>query len=118
MTAINRKRLWGLFAVGLVLHGVIDPIVTYLVVIQAQAGYEANPFLRGMLAQGPLYFAASHLLLYAVTTGCFVGVMWLLRISSGRARRQVHALTNIVLVGIILWGILLVGWNLSILWNS
>jgi len=114
MTSINWRRLWVLFAVGLILHGVIDPIVTYLIVIQTQTGYEANPFLYTMLIQGPLYFAVSHLLLYVIAIGCFAGVMWLLRISSGRARRQVHTLTNVVLIGIILWGVFLVGWNLSI----
>lgn len=117
MASINRRRLWLLFGAGLLLHGVLDPIVTYLVVVQAEAGHEANPLMRGSLAQGPLYFAATHLLLYAVTIGCFAGVMWLLRTSSGRAHRQVHALANIVLVGIIIWGLIVVGWNLSVLWG-
>lgn len=109
------RRFWGLGLLAVFLHGVLDPLVTYLVVTVREAGTEANPFLAGHLDSGLGGLILVHVPLYVLAFGVLLAFTWLFaRASSAEVDRLYRG--SLVIWGlIILWGLILVGNNLWVL---
>lgn len=112
------RRLSVLFGTAIFLHGVADPAVTYVSINLFNVGYETNPFIRQGLQAGALGFFILHLPLYIITIGAFAGISWLIKIADGPTQTRLYYFSLIITGGIVLWGILIVGWNLLVLING
>lgn len=109
------RRIWMLTGVVFLLHGVIDPLVTYLAVGVYGTGVEGNPLLRGSVRGGGVEFAMAHGPLFVVGVLCLVALTLLFQRASGDDRGRIYRLSMVLLGTIIAWGLLLVGWNLWML---
>lgn len=110
------RRSLCLLAVAVILHTVVDPAVTYLVVIHFEVGFETNPFMRLWLYAGPLSFILIHLPIYAFSIGAGLAFRWLLQRASGTEQMAIYYLSMIGFSGLICWGLVLVANNLWVLW--
>lgn len=72
----RRTRILGyLFLFATILHGVIDPGMTYFAVIILDIGVEVNPVMQWALHKGLLFFAIAHFPLYI-----FLGITYVITI--------------------------------------
>jgi len=109
------RRVLGLYAVAVLLHAVFDPAVTYVAVHVVEVGVEANPMLRPHFEAGLLRVVIAHLPLF-VLLGCIGGsIAYLFETATGQGRRRLYAVSQALLAGTELWGLLLVAWNLRML---
>ncbi|PSQ21857.1 hypothetical protein BRD04_05750 [Halobacteriales archaeon QS_9_67_17] len=109
------RRVLGLYAVAVLLHAVFDPAVTYVAVRVVEVGVEANPMLRPHFEAGLFRVVVAHLPLF-VLLGCIGGsIAYLFETATGRERNRLYAVSQALLDGTVLWGLLLVAWNLRIL---
>jgi len=99
-------------------HTVADPLATYVAVEVLAVGVEANPVVRAWLQAGPGAYLLAHLPLYAIGVGGFVALRWLLARGTARERRQVYALSVVVLSVINVWGLALVCNTLWVIWTA
>jgi membrane-bound metal-dependent hydrolase YbcI (DUF457 family) len=109
------RRFWQFGLVGLFLHGVADPLVTYLVGPVYGVGIETNRWLSLYLSEGPVAFVAIHLPLYIFAIAGFCVFTWLFVRASPKERDQLYKLSLIVWGLIILWGVVIVANNLLVL---
>ena len=109
------RRFWVLGLAALLLHTVLDPLLTYLAVNVFEVGVETNLWLATYLNQGLFMFTLIHLPLYLgvfLMMGLFT---WLFSRASESEATQLYWLSVVIWSGIILWGILIVGNNLWVL---
>jgi hypothetical protein len=111
------KRFWRLGLIAVFLHGVADPVVTYLIVNVYDVGREANPWLATHLEAGGTSFLLIHVPLYVMIFGIFAAFTWLFHRGSGTEKEQIYKISLTLWSLIILWGALLVANNLLVLVN-
>jgi hypothetical protein len=109
------RRFWYLGLVGLFLHGVADPLVTYLVSLVYGVGMETNHWLSMYLHRGLIAFILIHFPLYIFTIAGFCTFTWLFARASPEERYQIYKLSTITWGLIILWGMIIVTDNLLVL---
>lgn len=109
------RRFWGVGGVALLLHGIVDPFVTYLAVKVYGVGIEINPWLASALGQGLDTLALVHLPLFIVVFGLFVIYTWLFARASETQAKQIYRISLVGWALIITWGLLVVGHNLVVL---
>lgn len=112
---INERRLTSLFGVALVLHALVDPALTYYIGTVGGIGYEANPIIRGVMAQGIVAVIAIHLLLIVQSSLLYGGLLYLIRRAEPPTAQRLATLLRIGCFGLILWGLGLVSWNLWVM---
>lgn len=114
--ADRRVRWFWIFGlVALFLHGVVDPLVTYLAVNVYGVGIETNSLLAGYLGQGVGAFVVIHLPFYVIGLGVLLAFTWLFSIASPSEMDQVFKFSILAWSFIILWGVLIVWNNLLVL---
>lgn len=99
----------------MLVHGVVDPALTYLFVVSLDRGRELNPLLRAGLEGGLGQFVGLHLGFFVVTAALFWGIVSLIGQGTPRVQHRLYRGSVGVLVGIILWGAAIVCWNLQVL---
>lgn len=109
------RRFWVFSIVAFFLHGFVDPFVTYLAVNIYNVGVEANPLLAGPLNQGLSAFIVIHIPLYLGFFAFLCAFTWLFSRASPSETAQVYKISRIVWVGIIIWGLVIVGNNVLVL---
>ena len=110
----NVQRVAILYGVVSLLHGVLDPAISYIIVKKG-IGIEANPFLRPLFGHGALAILIAHLPLFGILVVCFLSLLYLFTISEEDDRKQLYLLSQLTLTVFALWGMILVGRNLYIL---
>lgn len=108
-------KTWKFGAVVLLIHGVADPISTYLAVIHYQVGVEANPVVANALNNGELHFLMFHIPLYVVIGGCLAGFTVIYSKLPEKRRKRLYQYSKYVWWGLICWGTVIVGSNLYII---
>jgi hypothetical protein len=98
------------------LHTILDPAITYVAVAILEVGIEANPFIRRYLNAGIVVFVAIHLPIYVIGVIGYVVLRWLVQHGTEDEQRRVYYLSIITLVGINIWGAVLVLNNLRVIW--
>jgi hypothetical protein len=96
-------------------HTVLDPVVTYAVVVVFDAGTELNPWLASILENGGWAFAAVHLPVYVLVAVILCAYTYLFSIASDNEATQLYHLAVVAWSMILLWGLLVVGNNLFVL---
>ena len=109
------RWFWKLGVAAVFIHIILDPLVTYIVVVVFEVGAEANPWLATYLNSGNWAFVSIHLPLVLFVGAAFVGFTWLFSISSDRESRQLHILSLLTWSAVLLWGLLIVAHNLAVL---
>jgi hypothetical protein len=109
------RRFWILGIIALIIHGVLDPLVSYLAIAVFNVGQEANHLIAPYFQDGPITLLIIHIPLYAFCIGCFFVYTWLFSRGSVSERRQMYVLSLGLWCLIILWGLLLVFNNLLVL---
>ncbi|MFC7059981.1 hypothetical protein [Halovenus salina] len=109
------KRFWGLGLIAVFLHGVADPVITYITVSVYDVGREANPWLATHLEKGATSFLLVHAQLYLIIFGIFAAFTWLFYRGTDSEREQIYKLSLVLWSLIILWGAFIVGNNLFVL---
>jgi hypothetical protein len=112
----RRIKLVGiLYATVGVLHGVVDPGISYIGIEILARASEANPSMRGSMQRGLGVFVLTHLPLYL-----FVGVAHVLTVefmttefNHGTQSTYYAAVTGLSLV--VSWGVCLNLWNIAVL---
>lgn len=112
--AAQRRHLWALFGVALVLHGVVDPALTLLALEGLHTGRELNPLLRRGVAAGIPTFLAMYLVFIGCACSLFWGITQLMQRGTLAEHRRLYRGGVVVLWGMIIWGIGIVLWNLSV----
>jgi hypothetical protein len=108
------RRFWHLGLVALVLHGLADPLLTYFAVVYYGVATELNPFIAAPLQQGAGTFVAVHIPLYILFFALMGGYTWLFSRASPAEVERLYRFSLIGWAVIILWGAVLVGYNLLI----
>lgn len=112
---INEYRLAFLFGFSVALHTIVDPLVTYYMIISGTTGYELNPFLRWALGEGLATYIAIHIPVILLSRLSISGFLLLIRRASPpsdwRLARGVEAGFGILVI----WGVSLVTWNLVVM---
>lgn len=75
-------RLWWLFTVALLIHGVIDPGLTFVLITSTDLVRELNPLIRWGLNEGIGMLVLLHLPLYVVAIAIFAGITKLMQLVS------------------------------------
>lgn len=112
------RRFWILGLAALLLHTVLDPMLTYLAVNVLDVGVETNLWLATYLNQGLTTFIGIHLPLYLGSLLMMSAFTWLFSRASESEATQLYWLSIGTWSAIILWGILIVGNNLWVLLQS
>lgn len=102
------RHFWLLACLALVLHGILDPGLSYLAVVVLDAGVETNPWLATLFTQGPLPLFISHLPLFVLCGGFCYAYTRLFQIASAPVANQLYYIALAAWTGIILWGGILV----------
>lgn len=110
------KRSLRLLAVATLFHTVLDPAITYFVVIHFGVGFELNPVLRPWLQAGLFPFIIVHLPVYILSVGGGLAFRRLLQHASGREQVAIYYLSVVGFGGLVCWGVVLVMNNLWVLW--
>lgn len=110
-----RRRFWILAGGTFLLHAVLDPLITYLLVRVYEVGREANPLFIEPLNAGLGVFVVSQMPLVINFGLILVGYSWLLHIGSPAEVDWLYRFATLMWVITILWGIALVGNNLLVL---
>lgn len=108
------RNLGLLFGTVLLLHGLLDPLLTYVIVQVFDVGSELNPILRGGLERGLLPFVLVHVPLFLGASLLFWLVTRLMRRGTAQERTFIYTVGVLVLLAMILWGVAILLWNLSI----
>jgi hypothetical protein len=114
LTEKEVRRTMILYTIAGLIHGFLDPIITYLV-INENLGRETNPLLQPLFEQSLISVFIGHLPLFVILLVCFAFLLYLFNIAEGTERDHLYWISQSVLVVCIIWGALLVGWNLNIL---
>jgi ABC-type multidrug transport system permease subunit len=114
LTEREVRRTTLLYGIAVLLHGILDPTITYAL-ITAQKGRETNPLLRPVFEQNLRRVFIGHLPLFAILLACFTLLLYLFHIAEDTEQKQLYWISKSVLSVCIIWGLLLVGWNLYIL---
>jgi len=110
------RRSLCLLAIAIGLHTVVDPAITYLVVIYLEVGFETTPFIQTRLHAGLFPFILMHIPVYVLSIGAALTFRWLLQQASGREQIAVYYLSIIGFSGLICWGLAIVLNNIWVLW--
>jgi len=97
------------------LHAIVDPILTYIIVVVFGVGYESNPMLAAPLNQSLTAFILVHVPLWVIITVVIVMFAIIFEKAPLEDIDTIVYYGEFVWLGIILWGILLVGNNLFVL---
>jgi len=114
LTEREVRRTTILYGIAGLLHGVLDPVVTYIL-INTQRGRETNPLLRSVFEQGIGHVFIRHIPLFATLLACFTLLVYLFHIADETELKQLYWLSRFILGVCIIWGLLLVSWNLYVL---
>jgi hypothetical protein len=114
LTEKEVRRTTILYSIAGLIHGFLDPIITYLVINQ-NLGRETNPLLQPLFEQGLISVFIGHLPLFVILLVCFIFLLYLFNIAEGNARDHLYWISQSALTVCIIWGAILVGWNLNIL---
>lgn len=109
------RHIWLLGGAALLLHGVFDPVVTYLAVIVFESGREGNVWLATYLHRGAWPFLRVHIPLYLGFTAALCGLTWLFTHGSDEEAATVYKIALVGWAGIIVWGLALTANNLVVL---
>lgn len=112
------RRFWVLSGVSIFSHTVADPALTYLAVRVYDIGYETNPMLAAPLGESLESFVVIHSPVWAISIGTLVGFAILFERSVTDELEAIAYYGELVWAGIILWGTVLVGNNLLVLWAA
>lgn len=114
-----RVRRFGLLGImALVIHGVVDPLVSYLAIAVFEVGHEANPLMAPYFQEGFVTLVLVHLPLYLLLIGCIIVYSWLFFRASEAERQWLHRSSVVIWGLIIAWGLVLVSNNLLVLVNG
>lgn len=106
---------WLLGSIALFLHGIVDPAVTYVSIEVFSVGIETNQWLSGYIHQSAIAFILIYIPLFILVIGSLFALTWLFAKASPAETRQLHKLSLVVWIGIILWGAVVVANNLLVL---
>ncbi|RLM57007.1 hypothetical protein DVK02_04190 [Halobellus sp. Atlit-31R] len=102
-------------AVGL-LHGVLDPGISYVGVEVFEQGWEANPMMRVPMQDGLVTFTLVHIPLYLALLGSYLVTVELLDREPQNGTTAVYRLTLVGLLLLTGWGVWLNVRNLLVLY--
>ena len=111
----KQRRFWLFSGVATFLHAIVDPILTYIIVVVFGVGYESNPMLAAPLNQSLTAFILVHVPLWVIITVVIVMFAIIFEKAPLEDIDTIVYYGEFVWLGIILWGILLVGNNLFVL---
>lgn len=109
------RRFWLLGIIALVIHGLLDPLVSYLAIAVFEVGREANPLIAPYFQEGLVTLILVHLPLYFLLIACILFHFWLFLRASETERQWLHRFSLIMWGLIIAWGLILVSNNLLVL---
>lgn len=109
------RRFGFLGIIALVIHGVVDPLVSYLAIAVLDVGREANPLMAPYFQEGLMVLVLIHLPLYVLVIGCILAYSWLFFRASRVERQWLHRLSLMMWGLIIAWGLILVVNNVFVL---
>jgi hypothetical protein len=101
--------------VTLLIHGVLDPLTTYLAVAVFETGIETNYWLAGYFQQGVGAVILIHVPLYLLVITSYLSFTWLFIRATPQVATRIYWLAVGCFVLLILWGIVVVGNNVSVL---
>ena len=110
----QRRHLWLLFGIAAVIHGVLDPLVTVVILNHSVGPMEANPLMATVLDGGLVRVVIAQLGFLLVVGGIFWGIIALIDRGSSTEQHRLYRGSVVVLAGLIIWGIGVLGWNVLI----
>ncbi len=112
---MDTEELWDWFAVALFLLVSVDLLTTLGATAVYGPAAEANPFVRRLLAVGPLALAVVNLVGVGIAVVSFSGVVQVLEQTPSPYDRVLSRVTELWLGGLIAVGLFLFANNLSVI---
>jgi len=94
-----------LYILVTVLHGVLDPGISYIGIEILGIGEEANPLLRAAVDQGLVEFMLIHIPLYAILLFAYVVTIVLLQQNVQNNSDTIYNFVSVGLMALIAWGV-------------
>lgn len=102
------------FTVG-ILHGLLDPGISYLGIEVLGKGWEANPIMRASMQKGLAFFVLIHIPLYLGLFIAYLFTIFLVKREFRKGDKTVYYLTISGLMILIGWGLWLNFRNILVL---
>ena len=109
------KVIWILGLVAFAIHGVFDPIISYLAISVFDVATEANPLMAPHLQGSIGDLLLIHVPLVVLTLGGLAMLTWLFSIGTSSQKQQLFQISIGAWTLIILWGLVVVANNLLVL---
>lgn len=112
------QRVWILGSAALVIHGILDPFVSYLAIRVFNVADELNPLMVPYFEGSIVDLLLIHIPLFLITITGLILLTWLFSLGSDSQKQRVYRLALAVFSLMILWGLGVVANNLVVLFQG
>jgi hypothetical protein len=112
------RHIWLLGLTALAIHGMLDPLVSYLAISIFDIASEANPLMAPHFQGGIGRLFLIHIPLIILTIIGLWCLTWLFSVGTGSQKRKLYRLSVGLWALIILWGLVVVANNLFVLFEG
>ena len=109
------RRIWALGLLALLIHGLIDPVISYLAIQVFDVADELNPLMAPYFEGSIVDLLLIHIPLFLITITGLILLTWLFSLGTDSQKQQVYRLALAVFSLMILWGLVVVVNNLIVL---